>query len=92
MHWACSNGSIDLVERLLQHGADVDAVDNDGVTPLMRASFGGHLRVVQLLLTRGADTSLRDRDGITALSGALDLGHGAVADLIEGFHNHACPH
>ena len=36
------------VQQLLEHGADVNAADEDGQTPLYRASHEGHVEVVRL--------------------------------------------
>ena len=36
-------------------GADKDKAKNEGVTPLYKASSGGHLEVVRALLQAGAD-------------------------------------
>jgi ankyrin repeat protein len=43
-----------MVELLLDRGADVNATDYTGWTPLHAAIYGGHAEVVQLLLERGA--------------------------------------
>jgi ankyrin repeat protein len=48
------------VELLLQLGADVNAVNDAGETPLHCAAINGHLLSLQLLLTAGADTEVRN--------------------------------
>ena len=78
------------MELLIQYHADVNAQDSDGVTPLMRASFGGHVRVAALLLIHGADPSFSDRDGITAISGAHGLRHHEVVELIQCYLHSDC--
>ncbi|KAI9138285.1 hypothetical protein BKA69DRAFT_787255 [Paraphysoderma sedebokerense] len=59
-----------VVEELLKHGADVDAVDSHSATPLMYAARDGHIAVVRMLLKHGASPVKRDRN----LWSALDYG------------------
>jgi hypothetical protein len=42
----------------LQAGADLDATDGEGWSPLLNASINGHLAVVKALLEAGAETGL----------------------------------
>ena len=57
LHYACTRG---VVEALILHGADVDAGDQDGCTPLLsflRGDIETKFDVVQALAHAGADTS-----------------------------------
>jgi ankyrin repeat protein len=56
-----------VVDLLLTRGADLDAGDNRGRTPLMIAAALGDAATAALLLQRGADRTRRDNDGKTAL-------------------------
>jgi hypothetical protein len=51
LHRAAACGSQQLVARLLKAGADRDAADADGATPLWFAAAGGHAHLVPLLAT-----------------------------------------
>lgn len=53
--WASQRGSVDMVRLLLDHGADVSAVEAAGHFALYLASVNGHSGTVELLLERGAD-------------------------------------
>jgi ankyrin repeat protein len=57
---AASNGNLDLVRLLVQHGAIVDAgKEADRRTPLINASARGHSEVVRYLISRGADVNAK---------------------------------
>lgn len=57
-----------VVQLLLDHGAKVDATDNEGKTPLMYAKC---IEIVNLLLDRKANVEAKDHDGNTALMNHL---------------------
>ncbi len=68
-----------IVQLLLDKGANIEAKDTDGWTPLMSAAVNGHEAVVQLLLGKGANIEAKDEDGWTPLLLAAEKGHGLVA-------------
>lgn len=45
----------DKVRKLFRKGADVNKVNEDGITPLGWAVQEGHLDIIQLLLSHAAD-------------------------------------
>lgn len=55
------------VRELLAAGADPDARDDEGRTPLFSAVLGGSIGLVGLLLEAGADINARDTQGFSAL-------------------------
>ena len=69
--WACEYGRNDVVDFLLQRGADVRAQSNTGLTGLHWAVVGGKLATIKLLLERGAPLDARNVYGATAFSQAL---------------------
>ena len=71
-----------LVERLLDRGADVNAVQGGGYTPLHEAVLKGNREVVALLLRRGADVRAATDDGRSALALAQEHGHDDVVRLL----------
>lgn len=60
------------VRRLLDLGAQPDAVDNRGWSALMIAAERGHAEVVAFLLERGADPTIAGKDGRRAADLASD--------------------
>ena len=54
LHRACVQGHYQLTELLLDKGADIEAKDKEGNTPLMYVSYESNFLIVELLLDRGA--------------------------------------
>ncbi|KAL4934775.1 ankyrin repeat-containing domain protein, partial [Aspergillus oleicola] len=78
LHKACSTGSADMIELLLQHGVDVEAVDARGRTPLHIACSERRLhdcapeQAVKMLIDEGADLN-RPRAGYDDGPAALHM-------------------
>lgn len=76
---ACWHGKKDIVKMLLGFGANIDATNSTGSTPLHRACHKNDLVIIEILLEFGADFSIKDRSGRTA----SDVGDGRVKRLID---------
>ncbi len=74
MHVAARGGQAAAMSVLLEHGAAVGDLDNDGDTPLHVAAAEGHGEVVGFLLGRGADIEATGRDRWTPLDAAARKG------------------
>ena len=70
IHTAAGNNKSDIVELLLKRGADVDAVDQDGKTPLHRAAQLGP-ETVRVLLNNGANPNIYDENGYSPIAWAI---------------------
>ena len=65
LHDAAAAGKLDVMRRLLDGGAPLDAADRHGDTPLMVACARGRTDGAALLIERGARLDLRDQEGRT---------------------------
>jgi hypothetical protein len=81
---AATYGSPALIQTLLDAGANVNAQEIRGMTPLMMAVSSEYQRpeVVQLLLARGADPNIKSLAGETAADWAAKFGHPDVMKLL----------
>ncbi|XP_078251401.1 uncharacterized protein LOC144590911 [Rhinoraja longicauda] len=78
LHFAAGFGRKDVVDFLLQNGANVHARDDGGLIPLHNACSFGHAEVVNMLLSHGADANARDNWDYTplheaAIKGKIDV-------------------
>jgi hypothetical protein len=68
---AVDNGNIADVKSHLKNGADVNAKDINGRTPLMRAAEKGDLPMIKYLVEKSADVNAQDNNGMTPLNYAI---------------------
>ena len=64
--------SKELLETIIDHGADVNATDKDNCTALMLACTNRHVGAIHVLLKAGSDTNIADVRGYTCLMNAVD--------------------
>lgn len=67
LHMAAELGYVDMVELLLDSGADPNIQDCLGSTPLICAAWSNSMDVMKLLLSRSVDVNIQDSNGHTAL-------------------------
>ena len=82
LHAASSAGHLELVESLLEFGADVNKRNEDHSTPLFYASEAGRFKVAEFLIEHGADVNSLDWTGWTPLLAASRRGHTAIVQLL----------
>ena len=61
---------------------DVNARDEEGLTPLHRAARDGRKAVAELLIAKGANVNAANENGETPLHLAAQMAHEAVAELL----------
>ncbi|HEX4998511.1 MAG TPA: ankyrin repeat domain-containing protein [Terriglobia bacterium] len=71
--FAAREGHVDAARLLLDAGADVNAVDKNGITPLFMAISNNRVPMARLLIDRGADIHARDWYGRTPLFAAIEM-------------------
>jgi ankyrin repeat protein len=82
LYTAAQEGHHEAVKILLENGAKVDQVDNDGTTPLYIASQQGHYEVVKILLEAEADIDCANDDDSTPLWIASQQGHYEIVEIL----------
>lgn len=85
---------IEISQKLIASGEDIDRTSGDQPVALQLASFRGSTSMVRLLVASGADVNLRSGSFGTALQAAAAVGHtevvailldkGAEADIVDG--------
>ena len=60
IHDTAFDGDLAGVQAELDKGADVNAKNESGVTPLLWAAWKGHKEVAELLIANGADVNTKE--------------------------------
>jgi ankyrin repeat protein len=88
LHCAVWKGHEQVVEKLLEAGADVNAQnENDhwGTSPLHAAAHANQAAIAQLLIDNGANVNSRDREGRTPMFHTTFHKAKAVAKILEKY-------
>ena len=80
---AVSQGATEMVKLLLKAHGEVNATDEEGVTPLLLAAEKGDSGMVNLLRERGARTDSLRNDGAGLVAIVIRHGHHNLADLAQ---------
>ncbi|KAL7915257.1 hypothetical protein GGI35DRAFT_488987 [Trichoderma velutinum] len=81
LHYASTNGNKQIVQMILDVGADVDTIGGLG-TPIQVAADKGHGEIVQMLLDNGADIDSHANGSNTALCNASYNGHREIVQML----------
>jgi uncharacterized protein len=82
LHYAATNGHLEVMELLFANNAYIDAASPNGTTPLMMAAQYGSTAAVKRLLDEGADPTLKNQLGLGALDFASRANRTDAAELI----------
>jgi ankyrin repeat protein len=81
---AVIDGNTEMVRSLLSApGADVNARNDRGSTPLLEAARYGHNDIARTLIAAGANVNAKDNDGKTALMLAVQGNHEEVVRVLK---------
>ncbi|KAK0087935.1 hypothetical protein PV325_013711 [Microctonus aethiopoides] len=83
LHLCCQWGLEQVVQTLVEHGANVNARDAEGKTPIHIAIQNQHTQIISLLLCHPSlDLSLRDKKGLSPFATALTVRNNKAAQAI----------
>nr|WP_133138292.1 ankyrin repeat domain-containing protein [Legionella tucsonensis] len=74
--------NVELINKLIEKGVNLNTPNKQGLTPLMLACRHGFDEIVQILLENGANTDLTDKKGNSALHHACIEGYTNIAQQI----------
>jgi ankyrin repeat protein len=84
LHFAADKGCIDCLNLLLNAGANVNAIDQDGIGVLQTAVIAGiDVEGVRVLMEAGADPYMEDNDGDSPHSTVLEEGRQDIIDVFD---------
>ena len=84
LHHMAADGELAKATLLLDHGADIDAIDDEyRSTPFGVAARWGRKEMVELLLERGADPTAAGAPWATPLAWAERKGHRRIIELLR---------
>lgn len=87
---ACRQGRMDVLDYLVQQGADLRALDRHGNNALWAACYAESSSCIEWLLAAGVDIDYQNPGGATALIYASSSGkHGVVLQLLQAGANPA---
>merc|ERR1719419_1779257 len=84
LHWAAWQGNVEVMECLLEHGAEVDKYDVYSKTPLHLCCENLNYLGVKLLLSYGADPTLTDSEDYEPLHYVAAGGGGGSSGMGVG--------
>ncbi len=81
--YAAEHGYLEVGKLLLEHGADLEQVDDYNDTALNVAAFFGQLEFVEMLVERGAKLDVYGFGGRNAIRHAMANNHDAVVEFLR---------
>ena len=79
---ASESGHGDIVQLLLDRGADINTESEEHGNALHAASHWGHTEIVKLLIEKGANVNAQGTEHANALQAASERGHEKIVELL----------
>jgi len=79
---AAKIGDTETAKMMIEMGADVNARNDSGLTPLYWASLRSFTDIAKILIEMGADVNVRNKDGYTPLYWVSSEGHTEIAKML----------
>jgi len=83
LNWAAFYDHVEVIELLVEYGADINGTNLTGFTPIHHAAENNSKRSVSILLEAGADADVANRRGRTPLDTAREKSHEDIVRLLE---------
>ncbi|RMG03466.1 MAG: ankyrin repeat domain-containing protein, partial [Acidobacteria bacterium] len=83
LHEAARYGYLEIARLLISSGANVNAKDQDGQTPLHEAAWYGNSGVAKLLISSRADLNAKNKNGKTPLGVASRNTREAIKEYLK---------
>ena len=80
IHYAATNGHLEITQFLMANGAQVNALSPSETTPLMMSIGSGNEQLIKYLLDNGADLRMRNHEGYSAIDVAQLFGKDDIRD------------
>jgi ankyrin repeat protein len=85
LHKASQYGHPEVAQVLIDHGANLNARDQNHWTPIHYSAEHVHVGLVKLLLERGADVHAMNDEGGTPYHVSLQRGNREIADYLQRY-------
>ena len=82
IHQAAKDGNTEAIKLDLADGTDVNAKDDNGITPLHNVAEEGHKEIAELFIAAGADVNAKNNLGGTPLHEAAASGHKEIVEVL----------
>lgn len=82
LHWAASQGYVEMIKVLVGKSYDLNAKDENGFTPLHYAAVSGQIEAVKYLTENGADIYAVNSQNFTPLTLAAKTGQQDIVDYL----------